>query len=72
MKRMITSALTALWLTLPLALASTGAPAAQEEGSCVSALEAQQAVEAGEILELPVAARREGLEQKFIGNEARL
>jgi hypothetical protein len=72
MKRMITSTLTALYLTLPLALASTGAPAAQEDGNCVTALTAQQAVEAGEILELPVAARREGLEQKFIGDEARL
>jgi hypothetical protein len=47
-------------------------PFAQEESDCVGAREAQQAVESGEIMELPDAARRAGLERKFIGQQARL
>lgn len=38
----------------------------------MSGREAQEAVESGRVLELPSAARRAGLEKKFIGDEARL
>lgn len=69
---MIAAVIIALQLALPVALAA-GAPASAQEGdACLSARQAQEAVEAGEILELPAAARREGLVEKFIGDEARL
>lgn len=72
MKTSTATTLAALLLALPLALVASGAPAAQENGNCVTARQAQQAVEAGEILELPEAAQREGIDRKFIGDEARL
>ena len=72
MNTKITTAFAALFLALPLALAPSGTPAAQEDGDCVSARQAQQAVEAGEILGLAAAAAGEGIQQKFIGAEARL
>ena len=59
-------------LALPLVTAPVGAVVAQEDGGCVSARQAQAAVENGLILDLPRAARREGVEQKYIGDEARL
>ena len=71
MKTMIATALVALQLAMPAGLVPTGAMA-QEASDCLTGREAQQAVEAGEILELPVAARREGLALKFIGDEAQL
>lgn len=71
MNRRISTIVAAFILALPVALASSGAPGAQENGDCVSARQAQQAVEAGEIMELPDAARRAGVEQKYIG-DARL
>jgi hypothetical protein len=72
MKRAIITAMAGLVLALPLGFGSSGAAAAQEESDCVSAREAQQAVETGQIMELPDAARRAGLERKFIGDQARL
>lgn len=68
----VTTFLAAISLALPLALTASGTPAAQEDGNCVSARQAQQAVEAGEILGLAAAARGEGIDRKFIGDEARL
>lgn len=72
MSSTVATTLTAIWLSLPIALASSGAPVAQDDGSCVSSRQAQQAVEAGEILDLSSAAQREGIDRKFIGDEARL
>ena len=68
----ITTAFAAIFLALPIALVASGAPAAQEDADCVSARQAQQAVEAGEILGLAAAAGGEGIDRKFIGDEARL
>lgn len=70
MKSIIATALVALQLAMPAGLAATGPALAQED--CLTGRQAQQAVEAGEILELPVAARREGVALKFIGDEAQL
>lgn len=72
MKRGIAILLAGFVLALPLGLGFSGAAFAQEERDCVGAREAQQAVESGEIMELPDAARRAGLERKFIGQQARL
>jgi hypothetical protein len=72
MNSVVATTLTALWLSLPIGLASSVAPAAQEDGNCVSSRQAQEAVEAGEILDLSSAAQREGIDRKFIGDEARL
>ncbi len=72
MKRAIAIVVAGLGLALPFGLASSGAAAAQEQGDCVGAREAQQAVESGQIMELPDAARRAGLERKFIGQQAQL
>jgi hypothetical protein len=72
MNSVVATTLTALLLSLPIALASSSAPAAQEDGNCVSSRQAQEAVEAGEILDLSAAAQREGIDRKFIGDEARL
>jgi hypothetical protein len=71
MNSMIATTIAAVVLALPLGLAPVSA-SAQDENDCVSALEAQQAVEAGEILELPDAAARAGVNQKYIDNQARL
>jgi hypothetical protein len=71
MKRAIAIVLAGHLLALPLGLGSSGV-FAQEESNCLGAREAQQAVESGEIMELPDAARRAGLERKFIGQQARL
>ena len=68
----ITTAFAAIFLALPIALVASGAPAAQEDGNCVSARQAQQAVEAGNVLGLAAAAGGEGIDRKFIGDEARL
>jgi len=59
-------------LALFLAATSVGPVAAQEGDSCLTARQAQQAVESGEILELPDAARRAGVKQKYIDNQAQL
>jgi len=72
MKRMIAIAVAGLLMGLPLGLGSAGLAVAQGESDCVGAREAQQAVESGEIMELPDAARRAGLERKFIGQQAQL
>ncbi len=71
MKTMIATSLTALMLALPLSFGTAGAAVAQD-GNCVGSREAQQAVEAGEVLGLAEAARDQGGEQSFIGEEARL
>ena len=60
MKRGIAILLAGFVLALPLGFGSFGAAFAQEERDCVGAREAQQAVESGEIMELPDAARRAG------------
>lgn len=63
----------ALVLAAPLSLGPAGPSFAQgSEGKCVTAKQAQVAVESGEILELPDAARRAGVDQKFIDSQARL
>jgi hypothetical protein len=72
MERTIATVIAASTLAISLAFASFGAAAAQEDGNCVSSRQAQQAVESGEVMQLPEAARRAGIEQKFIGDEARL
>jgi len=72
MSSTVATTLTAIWLSLPIALASSGAPVAQDDGNCVSSRQAQEAVEAGEVLGLSTAAQREGIDRKFIGDEARL
>ena len=64
--------LAAASIVLPFALGPTGSALAQDDRDCVSARQAQQAVEAGEILDLPGAAAREGVAEKYIGDEARL
>ena len=65
--------LSAALLSLSLALVPAGVAPAQEEGDCLSAREAQQAVESNEIIGLAAALRREGKDNlKPIGNEARL
>jgi hypothetical protein len=71
MKTMIATTIAAVSLALPMALFSYRAPAAQEDGNCVSARQAQQWVESGEILQLRDAAQREGVNPKYIG-DARL
>jgi hypothetical protein len=71
MKSAIAIIFAGVLLALPPGL-GTGAVVAQEERDCVAALEAQQQVESGAIMELPDAARRAGLERKFIGDQARL
>lgn len=71
MKTRIATTIAAISLALPMALISFGAPAAQEDGSCVNARQAQQWVEAGDILQLRDAAQREGVNPKYIG-DARL
>jgi hypothetical protein len=72
MKRTIPTILAASILAISLAFGAFGAAAAQEDSDCVSSRQAQQAVENGQVLQLPEAARRAGIEQKFIGDEARL
>lgn len=72
MNTVISTVFAAFFLALPMSLASVGAPAAQEGDNCVTARQAQQAVEAGEILGLAEAASEEGVDQKFISDEARL
>jgi hypothetical protein len=68
----IATTFAAAFVVLPLSVAPVGAALAQGEGDCVSPLQAQQAVEAGRILDLSSAAAREGVARKFIGDEARL
>ena len=73
MERTITTNIAASALAVALALTSFGAAAAQEDSNCVSSRQAQQAVESGQVMQLPEAARRAGIEQrKFIGDEAQL
>ncbi|HQZ12755.1 MAG TPA: hypothetical protein PK286_07685 [Devosia sp.] len=72
MKRLIAIVVAAVLMVVPVGFGSSGVVFAQEEGDCMGAREAQQAVESGQIMELPDAARRAGLERKFIGQQARL
>jgi hypothetical protein len=58
-------------LAATLTLTEVG-PALAQGDDCMTARQAQQAVEAGEILELPDAARRAGVAQKYIDSQARL
>ena len=68
----LATTLAAVTLALTLPFASPEAPVAQEDGACVSARQAQAAVENGSILDLPRAAQREGVAEKYISDEARL
>jgi hypothetical protein len=63
---MITIAKTvaAVALALPLALASFGAPAAQEEGDCITGRQIQQAINDGDIVDLADAMQAEGVRAK--------
>jgi hypothetical protein len=72
MNTMIVTTIAAVVLALPLSFTDVGNAVAQGADGCVSARQAQQAVEAGEILELPDAARRAGVDQKYIDNQAQL
>lgn len=71
MRSLVATSLLALLFVLPLPLGTASAAVAQD-GNCVSSREAQQAVEAGEVLGLADAASRQGEGQKYIGEEARL
>lgn len=68
MKSTIATTIAAVSLALPMALFSFGAPAAQEDGNCVNARQAQLWVESGEVLQLRDAAQREGVNPKYIGD----
>lgn len=70
MNSMLATTLAAFVLALPLVPVS--GPALAQGNNCVSARQAQQAVESGEILELPDAARRAGVDRKYIDNQAQL
>lgn len=63
MNRIATTIAAAL-LALPIALTSFGAPAAQEEGECISGRQIQQAINDGEIVDLADAMQAEGVEGK--------
>ena len=54
----------AIALALPIALASFGAPAAQEEGDCISGRQIQQAINDGDIIDLADAMQAEGVKAK--------
>jgi hypothetical protein len=71
MNTMFATTIAAVSLALPMALISFGAPAAQEDSNCVSARQAQQWVESGEVMQLRDAAERAGVSSKYIG-DARL
>jgi hypothetical protein len=60
----IATTISAIALALPLAFASFGAPAAQEEGECISGRQIQQAINDGEILELADALAAAGIDAK--------
>jgi len=72
MERTIATVIAASTLAISLAFASFGAAAAQEDGNCVSSRQAQQAVESAAADGMRVDIGRAGIEQKFIGDEARL
>jgi len=61
---MIATTFTAITMALSLGLASFGAAAAQEAGACLQGRQIQQAIDAGEILELADALNAAGVDEK--------